>query len=162
MPTTSFSPDTNGHSVTGNRLSCDCRLAWMHTLLNETPNEHIKNVLEELTCFWNDSEHDEGGVAPLTSHSHAHAQSRRPPHTHHEPPNDVTGYDEEYEEEFGQQRHLLGIATEALPCPEATRQATDSPLTADNHLEGLLTSAASTPVLDLGLCAALLLGVLVT
>lgn len=134
-------------SILGNRFSCDCRMGWMHTLLNETPNEHIRNVLEELTCFWNDSEHVEGGVAPLTSQSHAHRPHHSRTHLHHsEEPNEVgDSYDEDYEEDAGSQRHLMDIPVETLPCPEAVKVATDSPLTADTRHEGMPSSAWSQP-----------------
>uniref|UniRef100_A0A1B6IKB2 LRRCT domain-containing protein n=1 Tax=Homalodisca liturata TaxID=320908 RepID=A0A1B6IKB2_9HEMI len=147
--------------IEGNRFSCDCRLAWMHTLLNETPNEHVRNVIEELTCFWNRSEHMEGGVAPLTSQSHArhpytphhdthrpHYNPHRPHHDQREEPNDINSYDEDdddYVSETGKQTNFLDIPTETLPCPEALKHATDSPLTADTHHE-ILASSSSTIV----------------
>lgn len=127
----------------GNRLSCDCRLGWMHTLLNETPNEHVRNMLEELTCFWNDSEHVEGGVAPLTSHSHAHSRPHHTHYPHHDPPNDVN-YEDDYEEDSGLQQNFLDISIEKLPCPDAVKHATDSPLTAVNQLEVLFNNSSST------------------
>ncbi|XP_054264780.1 connectin-like [Macrosteles quadrilineatus] len=140
--------------IEGNRFSCDCRLAWMHTLLNETPNEHVRNVLEELTCFWNDSDHRvEGGVAPLTSHSH------RP---HHAEPNDVNGYEEDdYEDEDpGSQKHFLDIPVETLPCPEAMKHSTDAPLTADTRHEGF--PSGSPLLLPLPLCSLFVVVALVT
>lgn len=35
----------------GNKLTCDCRLAWIWGLRNETNNTRLKESLEELTCF---------------------------------------------------------------------------------------------------------------
>ncbi|XP_046626705.1 connectin [Neodiprion virginianus] len=35
----------------GNKLICDCRLAWIWGLRNETNNTQLKESLDELTCF---------------------------------------------------------------------------------------------------------------
>ncbi|XP_071441565.1 connectin-like [Hetaerina americana] len=35
----------------GNNFVCDCRLAWMHDVHNETANERVRNTLEELKCI---------------------------------------------------------------------------------------------------------------
>lgn len=112
----------------------------MHTLVNETPNEHIRNMLEELTCYLNESERVEG-VSPLTSQDKVqrpHYSSRS------KADNDLDEQsDEDYEEETGSQRHLLDIPVGSLPCPEAVRVATDSPLTADSRHEGVHSQGSS-------------------
>ncbi|KAF5274673.1 hypothetical protein FQA39_LY18713 [Lamprigera yunnana] len=36
--------------IPGNKFICDCRLAWMHTLRNETKNQVIRETLDDLTC----------------------------------------------------------------------------------------------------------------
>lgn len=38
-------------SVSGNKLICDCKLAWIWGLRNETKNVKLRDSLEELTCF---------------------------------------------------------------------------------------------------------------
>ncbi|XP_033208617.1 connectin isoform X2 [Belonocnema kinseyi] len=35
----------------GNKLTCDCKLAWIWGLRNETKNSKLREDLEELTCF---------------------------------------------------------------------------------------------------------------
>ncbi|XP_043251281.1 connectin [Colletes gigas] len=48
---------TNMYNVTshfylnGNKLICDCKLAWIWGLRNETKNRKLRNALEKLTCF---------------------------------------------------------------------------------------------------------------
>ncbi|XP_031843683.1 leucine rich repeat protein connectin isoform X2 [Nomia melanderi] len=37
--------------VTGNELICDCKLAWIWGLRNETKNTNLRDALEKLTCF---------------------------------------------------------------------------------------------------------------
>lgn len=34
-----------------NNLICDCKLAWIWGLRNETKNTKLRDALEELTCF---------------------------------------------------------------------------------------------------------------
>lgn len=38
--------------VTGNVLICDCKIAWLWTLRNETKNLKLREDLSELTCFF--------------------------------------------------------------------------------------------------------------
>ncbi|CAK9813096.1 Con [Anthophora quadrimaculata] len=42
---------TVGISVSGNKLICDCKLAWIWGLRNETKNKQLRHSLEALTCF---------------------------------------------------------------------------------------------------------------
>ncbi|XP_076382893.1 leucine rich repeat protein connectin [Megalopta genalis] len=37
--------------ITGNELMCDCKLAWMWGMRNETKNTNLRLALEKLTCF---------------------------------------------------------------------------------------------------------------
>ncbi|XP_078042855.1 leucine rich repeat protein connectin [Augochlora pura] len=37
--------------ITGNELICDCKLAWMWGMRNETKNTNLRVALEKLTCF---------------------------------------------------------------------------------------------------------------
>ncbi|XP_017883786.2 uncharacterized protein LOC108627193 [Ceratina calcarata] len=37
--------------VLGNKLICDCKLAWIWGLRNETKNTKLRDSLEQLTCF---------------------------------------------------------------------------------------------------------------
>lgn len=115
----------------------------MHALLNGTPNEQVRSMLEELTCFWDDgknSRHEyEDGVAPLTATVNSRGFVRD------EPPMDVDPYDD-YESEDstgspGATRHFFDIPLEALPCPEALKHATDSPISV-NGLEANINASS--------------------
>lgn len=37
--------------LTGNRLTCDCRLSWLHKLRNETKSKRVKASLSRLHCI---------------------------------------------------------------------------------------------------------------
>ncbi|XP_047997877.1 connectin-like [Leguminivora glycinivorella] len=36
--------------LSGNQLTCDCRLSWIHVLRNETKSEPLMSALEDVTC----------------------------------------------------------------------------------------------------------------
>lgn len=36
---------------TGNKLTCDCRLSWIHILRNETKSKRLKSSLSRLNCI---------------------------------------------------------------------------------------------------------------
>ncbi|XP_003700119.1 leucine rich repeat protein connectin [Megachile rotundata] len=42
---------TSHFYLSGNKLICDCKLAWIWGLRNETKNRKLRDALEELTCF---------------------------------------------------------------------------------------------------------------
>ncbi|KAG6801062.1 connectin [Apis mellifera caucasica] len=42
---------TSHFYLSGNKLICDCKLAWIWGLRNETKNVKLRDSLEELTCF---------------------------------------------------------------------------------------------------------------
>ncbi|XP_076171931.1 uncharacterized protein LOC143148961 isoform X2 [Ptiloglossa arizonensis] len=42
---------TSHFYLSGNKLICDCKLAWIWGLRNETKNRQLRDALEKLTCF---------------------------------------------------------------------------------------------------------------
>ncbi|XP_034184185.2 leucine rich repeat protein connectin [Osmia lignaria lignaria] len=42
---------TSHFYLSGNKLICDCKLAWIWGLRNETKNQKLRDGLEKLTCF---------------------------------------------------------------------------------------------------------------
>ncbi|XP_039293511.1 connectin [Nilaparvata lugens] len=129
----------------GNQFICDCRLSWMRGLLNDTPTDQVKTVLEELTCVWEDEDNDIGhGVAPLTSfrtHHHQHHSSSE--HNYARDELNDSEYDNTHNDYEGKMKMFLDIPPEALPCPQESKQVPDILDYADNELLGIKESPFS-------------------
>lgn len=114
----------------GNSFVCDCRLAWMHSLWNET-HERVKSVLEQLTCFLDDDRRSKPqmdmphGDTPETSDAIAlpisedyqdltpktmMVSAKKPEGPQTRSPQQHPGP--------GTVKHLFEIPVEQLPCPE--------------------------------------------
>ncbi|KAJ8720369.1 hypothetical protein PYW07_012412 [Mythimna separata] len=128
-------------SLDGNKLTCDCRLSWLHKLRNETKSKRVKASLSRLNCIM-DTKTNIGTV-----------RIEKPPKTI---PNIQGAYkkDVDYEEEEFEEKHyddamqdqetenddtkieykrkLLEIPAEMLPCPNRLiYEASYSPPTQD-------------------------------
>ncbi|KAG8236300.1 hypothetical protein J437_LFUL016447 [Ladona fulva] len=101
----------------GNNLVCDCRLAWMHDVHNETANERVRSSLEELKCRL----HRDMAAAAAA----AVGITLLPTEDTEEQGDDAGLRRDDYEEEGHSGGdvviHLLQIPPEVLPCPEERR-----------------------------------------
>lgn len=117
----------------------------MYLLRNETPNEQIRNSLDEVTCFleMNSADYPEDSVVTTeaTANNHGYVKDES---------EDGDGYDDDDQDEDvvdvkysrhlgtpaivstkvpGGIKHLFEIALEALPCPE------DAPLETNGNFD---------------------------
>lgn len=99
----------------GNRLECDCRLAWMYAVSNETRNDQIRTMLKQLSCY-------------MKAKYFAKDRQRAADETENELPNNEflrrVIKDEDFPnpdnstEEAARMLKLFSIPAEFLPCPE--------------------------------------------
>lgn len=135
--------------VSENQFICDCRLSWMYKLRNETKNERVRNSLDELTCYLENSDIKILPAATTTKVTTMASKTIRQPFT----PNDYDdeenplGDDEEYlydqqennsntlavtKQEDPFMKHLFQIAVNDLPCPQSLHAPTET----TNRIEG--------------------------
>lgn len=135
----------------GNNLTCDCKLAWIWGLRNETKNTKLRDALEELTCFLESN----NATQKINSEDLGRNQPRYIPNKYvnnnsradnneddDEAENDdYTEYDEDDEKEKENEnshfrskstdstdsnkcckKHLFELKPEELPCPQLSRE----------------------------------------
>ncbi|KOB73240.1 Uncharacterized protein OBRU01_11186 [Operophtera brumata] len=119
----------------GNEFPCDCHLAWMHKLRHEARSVKVRTSLENFICKFDAKQ-------PLNSHFTYYERSvigsnnlyEADDRTQikdyseaddfiHEEPDDA--YDEPKSSKGENDRTLLQIPVETLPCPQVTKSVTD-------------------------------------
>ncbi|XP_036142370.1 connectin [Monomorium pharaonis] len=124
-----------------NNLICDCKLAWIWGLRNETKNTKLRDALEELTCFLESNNatqksnsEDLGRNQPLEiPDDYVDDNSRDGHNEDDDAENDY--YDESDNENSSNShskntregkkcctKHLFELKPEELPCPELSRE----------------------------------------
>lgn len=119
----------NHFYLSDNELICDCKLAWIWGLRNETKNTNLRDALEELTCFIeynnatqkNNNEGHFGKVAKEYSADYSR--------------NDGNEYNKDDDRVYDELsflnsndkakcciKHLFDLKPEDLPCPELSRE----------------------------------------
>ncbi|CAK1543225.1 unnamed protein product [Leptosia nina] len=107
----------------GNPLSCDCRLAWIYALRNETKDSTLKNALEKVTCLTenndidrnlNDQIGEQGENPNLVSHTSYEYYDKKMERTEFEMDDEINITDETQDMPI----KLLDIPVEELSCPK--------------------------------------------
>ncbi|XP_053996314.1 connectin [Hylaeus anthracinus] len=135
--------------LNGNNLICDCKLAWIWALRNETKNRKLRDALEKLTCFLesnnasrkiNNADHEWNEALEIARHSPKEYLTENIRTGKFDTDNAYLG--DEYESEDGyedtnsdsqpkvqviegksmQVRNLFELKMEELPCPEPSRE----------------------------------------
>lgn len=143
--------------VTGNELACDCHLAWMHKLRHEARSLKVRTSLENFICKFDAKQpssfpyfekSDIGSNSLFDSDDRTHGKD----YSEDEFVNEET---EEYEEprrsREENERTLLQIPVESLPCPQDAKSVTDRTYTYPSQNEAkdyrnLISSSATTNV----------------
>ncbi|GBP14381.1 Connectin [Eumeta japonica] len=135
--------------LSGNRLACDCRLSWIHTLRNETKSEPLQAALDGVTCVptvASDKHNDEddtdltngrGNLTEGRNEKDAIGGGDALRGTKAQTSRDDSGEEEAYLDPHSpeattrattpdNQRILLDVLAEALPCHGETRNREDS------------------------------------
>lgn len=92
----------------GNQLYCDCRLTWLHTLLNTSISDQTRTTIEELKCILDEEEERQLALSGS-------------PKRHQDPQQDP------YEQHPDEEDKVQGVTTfvtiprESLPCPMELR-----------------------------------------
>ncbi|KAL0134122.1 hypothetical protein PUN28_001166 [Cardiocondyla obscurior] len=132
----------NSHLYLGeNNLICDCKLAWIWGLRNETKNTKLRDALEELTCFLESNNatqkinsEDLGRNHPLAIPDEYDDNSRDGNNEDDDEGENSDYYDESDENSSNFHiksnrevkkcctKHLFELKPEELPCPELSRE----------------------------------------
>ncbi|KAL4715800.1 hypothetical protein ACJJTC_006379 [Scirpophaga incertulas] len=128
-------------SLDGNRLSCDCRLSWLHKLKNETRSKRIRASLSRLVCIMDNKFKSSLGRIKAEK---TDAPAKYPAYKKDYDGDDDFEEDKSYDDTMQDQdteleaakieyrRKLLEIPSEMLPCPNRlSYEASYSPPTQD-------------------------------
>ncbi|XP_013184553.2 connectin-like [Amyelois transitella] len=130
-------------SLDGNRLTCDCRLSWLHKLKNETRSKRLKASLARLNCIM-DGKSKPNQVIPKIEKTESPLKLNTVYKNDYADIEENFDEDKIYEEAMQDQeteideskiehrRKLLDIPAETLPCPNRlSYEASYSPPTQD-------------------------------
>ncbi|CRK99190.1 CLUMA_CG012505, isoform A, partial [Clunio marinus] len=107
--------------ITENNLICDCRLAWLIDLKNQTKNEDFKLALDEIECLLKKPKDQFHKTNKILHNAIDHPLSETEDETEY--------YDDEPD---GKTIMLMKLKTSNLPCPEETSDPTELPLSRES------------------------------
>ncbi|CAH1636754.1 unnamed protein product [Spodoptera littoralis] len=125
-------------SLDGNKLTCDCRLSWLHKLRNETKSKRVKASLSRLNCIMDTKTNI--GTLKIEKPQKAIQGSYKKEIDYEEEEFEEKHYDDAMQDQetdnddvkIEYKRKLLEIPTEMLPCPNRLiYEASFSPPTQD-------------------------------
>ncbi|XP_017779203.1 PREDICTED: connectin-like [Nicrophorus vespilloides] len=110
--------DTSQFYLEHNKFICDCRLAWMHNLRNETRNERIRKVLDELICYLGAAgvEDDQDDKSTFAEDEDLDAAAYEDYNYDHQ--QDSSSNNLVMERQDPRMKHLFQIPLADLPCPQ--------------------------------------------
>ncbi|XP_029678267.1 connectin-like [Formica exsecta] len=136
--------DTNSHFyLSENDLICDCKLAWIWGLRNETKNTKLRDALEELTCFLESNNATQkfnneglGKNQPSEIAKEYFSGNSRDDDNEYSEADDSSYNDEDDDKNSSSnsnlydkinnkkccKKHLFELKPEELPCPEVSRE----------------------------------------
>ncbi|XP_072930622.1 uncharacterized protein [Epargyreus clarus] len=133
-------------SLDGNKLTCDCRLSWLHKLRNETRSKRVRASLDRLSCIMDTKLKSYLGNVKVQKINDASLKTgvfRKDDKNYDEADDDVDDdntYDDTMQDQENDldgskveyKRKLLEIPAEMLPCPsKLSYEASYSPPTQD-------------------------------
>lgn len=103
--------------ISGNPLSCNCRLSWIYVLRNETKDTTLKHALEKVSC-----------IVETISERHSNNQDNEDNDNANVLSDDSYDYydkNEDYEvnKQKTAAKKLIDIPLETLPCPKEIMQS---------------------------------------
>lgn len=114
---------------TGNKLTCDCRVSWLHKLRNETKSKRLKASLDRLNCIMDtkikaNPPNVKLEIINVVSKDLKKDVEKEKIYEDIEEDDDENFYDEMQDQDnsgdnkIEYRRKLLEIPTEMLPCPK--------------------------------------------
>lgn len=103
--------------ISGNPLSCNCRLSWIYTLRNETKDSTLKHALEKISCVEDATVDRNPNVQETEDIDNANVLS--------DDSYDYYDKNDEYNEVKPRTtaKKLIDIPLETLPCPKEIMQS---------------------------------------
>ncbi|XP_063978198.1 connectin [Diachasmimorpha longicaudata] len=155
-----------------NKFICDCRLAWMFGVRNETSNKVLRDSLGSLTCFLESQsgsideyevennetgvevKHDSGESYEVTKTKEASPSEPEDDYEDENNPNTeiVTGKLQKIDGKLGYIKHISELKFEDLPCPEKEPLGSEQSSSRQENAP-MQTGSASRTQLILSSCA---------
>ncbi|XP_041981247.1 connectin-like [Aricia agestis] len=146
--------------LSGNKLTCDCRLSWIQNLRNETSSDPLKSALDDVTCYYNTLDSAEGNNEvtineKATIDSFDLDSNDEPKDAIDEEIYDPLKYEATVKPE--EQVFVVDIPAKTLPCPGLVRNGEDSQMLSSKDENYWLPSSSTMLVSSLSTVISLLI-----